>query len=166
MTFPTTLRLAALILLLTLLTPSMSMAGSAPVTSSRFYQVHYLGHGMLQVLAKQACGGHFTGWCSLSTASEGFLEFTGTEEQQNTLAEQLEKRDVPPPTQVFLVHLLRAKTGQETLPQLPPNATRALTDLMQLLPYRGFELLDSGLLRTSKLNGASEALGALLSAAP
>ncbi len=149
MTFPTTLRLAAIALVLTLMAPAMSMAENDPITSSRFYQVHYLRHDMVEILARQACGGHFTGWCSMSRASEGFLQFTGTDEQQNTLAAELERRDAPPPTQVFQVHVLRAKTQPQQMPLLPENAVRALTDLMQLLPYHGFELVDSGLMRTS-----------------
>lgn len=152
MTFPTTLRFAVIALVLALMAPTMSMAQrDEPITVSRFYQVHYLRHDMVEILATQACGGRFGGYCRMTRASEGFLEFTATEEQQATLAAELEARDVPPPTQVFQVHVLRAKTEPQPrkLPQLPENAVRALNDLMQLLPYRGFELVDSGLMRTS-----------------
>ena len=150
MTFPTTLRFAVIALVLALMAPTMSMAQrDEPITVSRFYQVHYLRHDMVEILATQACGGRFGGYCRMTRASEGFLEFTATEEQQTTLAAELEERDVPPPTQVFQVHVLRAKTQPQMMPLLPENAVRALTDLMQLLPYQGFELVDSGLLRTS-----------------
>ncbi len=152
MTFPTTLRFAVIVLVLVLMAPTMSMAQrDEPITVSRFYQVHYLRHDMVEILATQACGGRFGAYCRMTRASEGFLEFTATEEQQTTLAAELEERDVPPPTQVFQVHVLRAMTQPQSrkLPQLPENAVRALNDLMQLLPYRGFELVDSGLLRTS-----------------
>ena len=150
MTFPIPLRLAAIVLVLALVAPTMSLAQQdEPVTVSRFHRVHYLRHDMVEILATQACGGAFGAYCRMTRASEGFLEFTATAEQQTTLAAELEKRDVPPPTQVFQVHVLRAKTQPQKLPPLPENAVRALTDLMQLLPYHGFELVDSGLLRTS-----------------
>jgi hypothetical protein len=129
--------------------PGMSPASDDPVTSSKFYKLHYLRPGMVEVLAKQACGGRFTHTCSMSWGSEGFLEFTGTEEQQDTLAAELADRDMPPPTQIFQVHVLRAKTEPQDMPALPINAVHALTDLMQLLPFKGFELVDSGLMRTS-----------------
>ncbi len=150
MTFKTILRLAVIALVLTLLAPAMSMAQQdEPTTVSRFYRVHYLRQRMVEILVAQACGGMSRSYCRMSWGSEGFVEFTGTEEQQATLAAELEARDVPPPTQIFQVHVLRAKTQPQKLPPLPENAVRALTDLMQLLPYQGFELVDSGLLRTS-----------------
>ena len=150
MPFPTILRLAVIALVVTLLAPTMSMAQQEePVTVSTFYRVHYLRQRMVEILVAQACGGMSRAYCSMSWGSEGFVEFTGTEEQQATLAAELEVRDVPPPTQIFQVHVLRAQTQPRKMPSLPENAIRALTDLMQLLPYQGFELVDSGLLRTS-----------------
>jgi len=149
MNIPTTLRLAAISLVLTLMVPAVFAAEDEPVTMSKFYQVHYLRPGMVEVLAKQACGGRFTHTCSMSWGSEGFIEFSGTEEQQDTLAAELAERDMPPPTQIFQVHVLRAKTEPQDMPKLPINAVHALMDLQQLLPYKGFELVDSGLMRTS-----------------
>ena len=149
MTFPTLVRIAAVALVLALLAPATSLAEDDPVTSSKFYQVHYLRPGMVEVLAKQACGGRFTHTCSMSWGSEGFIEFTGTEEQQDTLEAELAERDMPPPTQIFQVHVLSASTEAQKMPDLPPSAVRALTDLMQLLPFKGFNLVDSGLMRTS-----------------
>jgi len=149
MTIPTTLRLAATVLVLTMLGPAMFAAEDEPETVSKFYQVHYLRPGVVEVLAKQACGGEFTHTCSMSWGSGGFAQFYGTEQQQDTMASSLAEKDAPPPTQIFQVHLLRAKMDEQKMPVLPDDAVQALTDLMQLLPYKGFELVESGLMRTS-----------------
>jgi hypothetical protein len=150
MKIQTTLRLAAIALVLVLMGPAMFAAGDETVTSSKFYKVHYLRPPMVEVLGKQACGGQFMHQqCNMSWGSEGFVQFTGSEEQQDTFAAALAERDMPPPTQIFQVHVLRAKTESKEMPPLPLNAVQALMDLQQLLPYKGFELLDSGLMRTS-----------------
>ena len=127
MIFPTIVRLTAVALVLTLMAPAMSIAEDDPVTSSKFYQVHYLRPGMVEVLAKQACGGKFLHNCSMSWGSEGFVQFTGNEQQQEVLAAELAERDMPPPTQIFQVHVLRAKTDQQKMPSLPNNAVHKPT---------------------------------------
>ncbi len=66
MTFPTTLRLAAIALVLALLAPTMSMAQDDPIATSQFYRVHYLRPGMVEILAKQACGGRIEPPCPAS----------------------------------------------------------------------------------------------------
>ena len=58
------------------------------------------------------------------------------------------ERDVPPPTQSFRVILLRADQSG-TMPEVPADAVAALEDLRSMLPYSGFEIIDSGWLRTS-----------------
>ncbi len=63
MTIPTTLRLAAIALVLTMISPTLFAAQDEPETISKFYQVHYLRPGVVEVLGKQACGGEFTHTC-------------------------------------------------------------------------------------------------------
>jgi hypothetical protein len=60
----------------------------------------------------------------------------------------LAQRDVPPATQEFRVILLRANQSG-SMPEVPADATAALEDLRDMLSYTGFEMIDSGWLRTS-----------------
>jgi hypothetical protein len=140
-------------LLVALAGPGASLAQEKeekPEAISRFYQVHYLRSGMVEILGRQQCGGDFRhGVCKMSFGSEGFVEFTAPVDAQDRFAEMLAEKDVPPPTQIFQVHVLRAKAEEQEMPRLPIDAVHALMDLQQLLPFRGFELVDSGLMRTS-----------------
>jgi hypothetical protein len=142
--------LSTVLLVLALGGATVTVAENDPDAVSRFYQVHYLTPGMVEILAKQACGGSFHHqWCKMSWGSEGFVELTAKDDQQDQFAAALAERDVPPATQIFQVHLLRASATANSMPQLPIEAVHALEDLQQLLPYKGFTLVDSGLMRTS-----------------
>lgn len=61
----------------------------------------------------------------------------------------LTEQDVPPATQEFRVILLRADQSG-SMPEVPAAAQAALEDLREVLPYTGFEMIDSGWLRMSR----------------
>jgi hypothetical protein len=58
-------------------------------------------------------------------------------------------QDEHPPTRTFEVTLIRATEGAQAMPPLQdPDAIDALTDLMDVLPYSAFEVIDSGRIMT------------------
>jgi hypothetical protein len=117
---------------------------------SVFYQSHYLRPGMVEILAKQKCGGDFYRGCKVSFGSDGFVEFTAPRATQEAFAALLEEKDVPAPTQIFQIYLLQADNQERGMPdELPSHALNALMDLTQLLPFKGYSVVDSGFMRTS-----------------
>lgn len=54
-------------------------------------------------------------------------------------------------TQLFQIILLRGSaTGVDDLARLPKNAEKAVADMREFLPFRSYQILDSGLLRSEE----------------
>jgi hypothetical protein len=127
-----------------------------PIMVSEIYEVHYLRGGMAELLARQHCGALGHKWCRWSAGPQGLMQFMAPQDIQDKFARSLEKMDVPPATQVFQIHLLRAENADprvrdeptEAL-RLPPDAMEALMDLKTILPYERYRNIDSAIMRTS-----------------
>ncbi len=115
---------------------------------AELYQVQHLRHDVIQILARKACGGRDL--CRVRAAGDGYFELEAPPDAQARFALFLEAKDIPPPTQIFQLHILRASKEPGKMPVLPGDAVDALIDLMQLLPFKSFELVDSGFMRTSR----------------
>lgn len=58
--------------------------------------------------------------------------------------------DTLPATRLFQVVLIEAATSESLMPDgIPQSAMRALDDMKDFLPYKGYRLLDSALVRTA-----------------
>lgn len=71
-------------------------------------------------------------------------------EIQDRVRAVLRTYDVPARTRAFQVLLLEASRQASPAPDLPAGALRALEDLRQLFPYKGYKLLQSALVRLSE----------------
>ena len=69
---------------------------------------------------------------------------------QETIAAEIERLDRAPASLNFRLVLLLAGDDFPTDLKLPPQETRALADIKQFLPYKGYRLLDSGWIRSGE----------------
>lgn len=142
-----------------LLTLATLMVSYAPVAAAqeggtnarqervlRVYNPRFLHPDNAMALAFQVCGDDDR--CVVeSMGSQGILLRAVAQvhaEYEMLLAE----RDMPPATQEFRVILLRADQSGN-MPEVSADAGAALEDLREMLPYTGFEMIDSGWIRTS-----------------
>jgi hypothetical protein len=79
----------------------------------------------------------------------GYLRIRADAPHHERIAEILDNHDAPAPTQIFQLFLLRAVEKQLSRPDLTPQAHDALHDLSSIMPFKGFELVDSAFIRTS-----------------
>ena len=153
-------RIAALLFVsLPLLGRSAVAASDAPVhirteasapRIERPYKAYYLGAGELDALVAQFCseeGGYQT--CE-GRFYEGYVRLSATEDVHSRFAAWLKVHDVPPPTQVFHVHLFTADNGSAPAEPIPAALAPVLKDLAGFLPFRSFHLISTGLVRTSR----------------
>jgi hypothetical protein len=80
---------------------------------------------------------------------QGYLRIRTDPAHHERIAAILEQHDAPAPTQIFQLFLLRAVEKQLPPPDLTPQARDALHDLSSIMPFKGFELVDSALIRSS-----------------
>ena len=80
----------------------------------------------------------------------GQVLFSSTEEAHARFAALLKVRDVPPPTQVFHVHLFTADNEAQSGERIPDGLAPVLKDLAGFLPFHSFHLISTGLVRTSR----------------
>lgn len=139
-------------LLLLVLSPAVTAAAETVV---RVYEVRYLDANEAGLLARQTCLKLGSQECEFRVKGAGFFEFFANGAVQEEVRSMLLERDVPPPTQVFQVTLLIAREQPPRRPALPESAKAALDDLQSFLPFRSYELLDSGLIRTADRSSVS-----------
>lgn len=128
---------------------------SAPHAISRVYRVSYLGRGDRfrdpSMIAHQICldqPGQRV--CEYKRADAHWLTYVTDEATHALIAAELKRRDVAPKSLNFRVALLLADNTDRPAPVLAGGEQRALADLRQLLPYKGYRLLDSGSIRAQK----------------
>jgi len=130
-------------------------------TMWRLYAVHYLDMREAGLLLEEripemlmdsnfqiryeGIGGHRPG----ETKPQGYLRIMTDAGSHERIAEILAQVDQPPATHVFHIFLLKAKDDVADGPGLPAGAEAALQELRALLPFKGYELLDSTLVRSS-----------------
>jgi hypothetical protein len=83
------------------------------------------------------------------TKPRGYLRIMSDAGSHERIAEILAQVDQPPATHVFHIFLLKATDDVTDWPGLPAGAEAALQDLRALLAFKGYEVLDSTLVRSS-----------------
>lgn len=122
---------------------------AAPATAQervleRRYQFRFLKAPDALAVAQNLCPAE--GTCSVSTSGSDEIRMVADPRVHEQVARALQTADVPPPSQTFLLTLLRAQRGAgggaESLPaDLPADARKAIEDVASFLPYGRFELL-------------------------
>jgi len=112
----------------------------------RVYSTRFLHPDNAAALAFQVCSGDER--CEVEQMGRQGIMLRAVARIHAQYELLLAERDVPPATQEFRVILLRADQSG-SMPDVPADARVALEDLRDLLAYTGFEMIDSGLLRTS-----------------
>jgi hypothetical protein len=79
----------------------------------------------------------------------GYVKITCTPAIHERIAEVLKQYDVSPRSHTFQIVLLEGSTETTGTPSLAPGPQKALEDIRQVLPFKGYRLLDTGLLRTA-----------------
>ncbi len=113
----------------------------------RVYSPRFLHPDNAMALAFQVCGDDEMRCVVESMGRQGIV-LRAPAQVHTEYETLLQERDVPPATQEFRVILLRADQSG-SMPDVPSDATAALEDLRDMLAYTGFEMIDSGWVRTS-----------------
>jgi hypothetical protein len=128
------------------------------------YEIRFLGPHAAETLAWDQCPKDRDNACQVRVYSEvkqegsnalTILEVRTDGETHEKISRALARQDIGPETQTFFLVLLAAGPKPlPTPPQLSGGAQKALQDLQGFLPYKGYEVLDSTLLRgTRSMNG-------------
>ncbi len=155
-----------LIFVLAALAGPVQVLAQEPAGTMRIYQTRFISGETGMLLAFQVCeaddddklGRQVDDRCHVEGISDNQFALHGDEATHGRLADLLRARDVPPPTQEFRVILLSASDSGE-MPELPDGAREAMEDVLSVLPYSGYELIDSGWLRTASY--ATTSLGTM-----
>jgi hypothetical protein len=148
-----------LLLLLVAVAPSAPAAAADPALPVPIrpvrYEIHFMDLHAAEVLAWDQCPAALKERCQINATSTQdprvkYLDVMADSATHERIARALVKADSAPRTQVFQAVLLAAsnRTGG-TAPALPAGAEKALADIRGLLPFKGYEQLDSALLRTT-----------------
>jgi len=116
----------------------------------RTYRVYYLEARDLGPLVAEACSEVGASNCGHQMAVPGSVHLSAPEAAHARFAALLKVRDVPPPTQVFHVHLFTADNDAQPAERIPEALAPVLKDLASFLPFRSFHLISTGLVRTSR----------------
>lgn len=136
-------------------------AGSVPRSVWRLYAVHYLDLRQAGLMLEEripvmledsqynmryeGVGGSEPG----EGKPEGYLRILTTEAAHQRIVEILAEADQPPPTRVFHITVLQSTDDPADNPDLAQGAQDALRDLRSMLPFRGYQLVDSAMVRSS-----------------
>jgi len=121
-------------------------ANASQERNLRVYSVRFLQSDNAVALAYQVCGDD---QCEVQSMGRQGIMLRAVPRVHREFEMLLGQRDVPPATQEFRVILLRANQSGR-MPDVPADAKAALEDLRDMLAYTGFEMIDSGWLRTSR----------------
>jgi hypothetical protein len=122
------------------------------------YEIRYLGPHAAQTLGWDQCAAEKVTDCSVRVFTEQgekavktILEVFAPREVHENISRALLRQDAGPETQTFYVVLLAASPKPSGTPaNLSPAANKALQDLQGFLPYRGYQVLDTALLRGTR----------------
>jgi len=129
----------------------------------RLYPVHYLdlrGAGLLiesripQMLMQDGYELRYEG-TGPDAGARGYLRVLTDPASHERIAAILAEADQPPASHLFHLVLLAAVDDFTTPPDLPPGAADALADLKDLLPFKGYRLIDSALVRSAGRSNVS-----------
>lgn len=121
------------------------------------YEIRYLGPHAAETLGWDQCPQDKTD-CRVRVFTEmhektsvSKLEVYANVDVQEKVSRALARQDIGPETQTFYVVLLAASPKPSGTPaNLSPAANKALQDLQGFLPYRGYQVLDTALLRGTR----------------
>lgn len=145
--------LIAVILVMLAVSPPLGAqedSGQEPDVFARSYQLDILEHEAAEALARQACPPEGRDhWCRVLNASPGSMSVTANAGTHAKIAAAIASAEQVPTSQVFQVILLQAKNnGDAGLGRIPSQARLALEDARDFLPYSGYQMLGTALLRT------------------
>jgi len=116
---------------------------------SRAYHLEHLPHEDGTMLAHQTClelrGDNDT--CRYDVKGPRWFIYNTDAGTQEAIAEVLARHDVPARSLTLRLSLFMADNEERKLPEVNASESRALEDLAQLLPYRGYRLVETGWLR-------------------
>ena len=133
----------------------------------RVYRTQFLRGQDGPLIAHQAClalPGTPLRPCTYRVEDGSWFVFRTDEEGHRAIAAALARADAAPQAQSYRVTLLRASAEAAPAPSLPAGETRALEGARQVLPFRGYRVIDAGFLRTAEsgaLTLASDSPGAV-----
>jgi hypothetical protein len=140
----------------------LAASAGAQVAMGRTFEFRILDPDVADALAWRACGDATQELCRVASSSERSVTVIAEPAVHAAIAAAIAEAEAVPPSQVFQVVLLQAENnGDAGLSRLPAPASRALADAREFLPYSGYTLLGSALLRTdarasSIVNGPDE----------
>lgn len=137
---------------LTMAAPQNSDEGDQEVLVSRVYRVNHMDPGDALMLAHQTCldrrGDRNS--CRHEVERHGWFIYNTDARTQEAIAAALSHRDVPVSSLTLRLTLLMADNTDRPQVRLGKSETAALSDIRQLLPYRGFRVLETGQLLAQK----------------
>ena len=119
----------------------------------RVYRTQFLRGQDGPLIAYQACLALPTSpsrACTYRIEDGSWFIFRTDEEGHRAIAAALARADAVAPAQTYRVTLLRASAEAAPAPSLPAGETRALEGARQVLPFRGYRVIDAGFLRTAE----------------
>jgi hypothetical protein len=115
----------------------------------RIYRVSHLDLRDAALLAQQRCLNEYPPeGCAYAIEGQHWFRFLTTSEMHDQITALLEENDRMPASLNMRVVLLVADNTQRSEPDLPEAEARALDDLKQFLPYKGYRVLESGWVHT------------------
>ena len=143
--------------LLMLLTLPLAAVGSQDEPEqeelvSRAYHMKHLSHDDGTMLAHQTClerrGDNRV--CRYDVQGRDWFIYNTDAGTQEAIAAVLARHDVPALSLTLRLSLFMADNEKREPPQVNASEKRALDDLSQLLPYRGYRLVETGWLRAEE----------------
>jgi hypothetical protein len=118
-------------------------------TVTRVYRVSHLDLRDAALLAHQLClNAYDSEHCGYSIEGQNWFSYRTHPEMHDQITALLKSNDRLPASLNMRVVLLVADNNQRPEPDLPDAEARALDDLKQFLPYKGYRVLESGWVRT------------------
>ncbi len=116
----------------------------------RTYEFDILEHEAAEALAWEACRDQSRREeCRVANASPRHLTVIADRETHARIAAKIAAVEDVPKSQLFQVILLQAENnGDSGLAKIPTQAREALNDAREFLPYSGYKMLGTALLRT------------------
>ena len=150
--------LASALALLMLLTLPLAAVGSQDEFDqeemvSRAYHLQHLSLEDGTMLAHQTCleqEGNNHNTCRYDGRGDRWFIYNTYAEAQEAIAAVLARHDVPVRSLTLRLSLFMADNEKREAPKVDASEKRALDDLSQLLPYRGYRMVETGWLRAEE----------------
>jgi hypothetical protein len=118
-------------------------------THGRTYDIRILDSDVAEAIVQKVCDQSGTQFCAVADVSSSEISVEATITAQAKIAAALAKAQVVPSAQVFQVTMIEAENnGDKGLGNVPEPARAALNDARGFLPFNGYQLLGTAVLRT------------------